>query len=398
MPSLDPFDFDDERLDNVLNAGVDAALPPNSAQRDRSISTNSKCMQYILANEVQQSIEQKQDLRQTETEDGDDESTSLDDILCDAQDNSFGKKPDFVMTSAKLGITKLVDMEDGQTAEITCVAWGESKGQGYWLLEDNYGHKHIVKYFSTGRCYKKWLGFVEGFDEDPIAWPDKSRKTLRVLTGEEDLDVVEDGELSDGPRAIRRDLRKKTWTQKHPYAVDKEVHAATRQGKVKRTSDIDAREAQRDKSLKRARPSMTPATPRRTPRGTRKKQRRSRSTTTNPSDQPELTPRNFLVHIKSRTTILTRLPPDDEPIPMFLSDVPDVKTLWDKTLSAWESDIYGTVKSMSIRFSWLGPEYNIKLKTGLTGSYEKMMEEVKDAPCWKDGSDKCSVDVLIIVA
>lgn len=52
---------------------------------------------------------------------------------------------------------------------------------------------------------------------------------------------------------------------------------------------------------------------------------------------------------------------------------------------------------MSIQFPWLGSEYNIELKAGLTGPYDKMIEEILDAPCWKDGTKKCSVDIVLQV-
>jgi hypothetical protein len=71
--------------------------------------------------------------------------------------------------------------------------------------------------------------------------------------------------------------------------------------------------------------------------------------------------------------------------------------LWNKVVSMWASEIKGTVKSMSIQFPWLGSEYNIKLKAGLPGPYEKMIEEILDAPCWEDGANKCSIDIVLQV-
>lgn len=397
MPSLPPSGFVDEDIDDVLDGGIDAALSSNLAQREQSTTTETATIECILADEVESAVEQKHDSDQAGDEE--DEETSFKYLLWDAMDNHRGKKPDFVMTGIKLETTKLVDMGEGQTAEMTFTAWDKLKRQGYWVLEDNYGHKHIVKFFKKGKCYREWLGTGEGFNEEPFAWPERIRRTPRSSTVEDDIVAIEeDDESSDAAQIGNRNLRKKTWTQKHPYAVDKEVHAATRQGKIKRTADIDAREAKRDKSLKRSRSSMTPAIPRHTSRTTQKKQQRSRSTTTNFSDRPELTSEDFQAHVNAKTSLLTKLPPDDEPLPIFLLECPDVTALWDKVVSMWASDIEGTVKSMSIRFPWLGPEYNIKLKAGLSGPYDKMIEEVRDAPCWKDGTDKCSVDILLIVA
>jgi hypothetical protein len=70
-------------------------------------------------------------------------------------------------------------------------------------------------------------------------------------------------------------------------------------------------------------------------------------------------------------------------------------------MDAWQpelGDMEGSVKSLSIRFPWLGPEYNIKLRAGLEGSYEKMLEEILQAPMWKDGMDRCTVDVVLVVS
>lgn len=393
MPILTPSDFDEEDSD-FLDEAIQEAFRPSSAQREPSAATQIKSVDSIRADEVQPSVEQKQDCDQVEDEEN--ESTTFDEILCDAQDNYRDKKPEFVIkgSSALLDTTRLVDMGGGQTAEMTFVAWDESKAYGYWVLEDNYCHLHIVKFFNKGKCYKAWLGMEHGFNDDPIAWPEMNPKKTRSLTVEDDVDAVDQDEaLSDEAQAGTRHLRKKTWTQTHPYAADKEVHAATKQGKVKRKSDIDAREAKRDKSLKRA----TPATPGQTPRATQKKQRRSRSTTTDVSEQPKRTPEEFRVHVNvnAKTSLLTKLPPDDEPLVIYLSECLDVTALWDKVVSMWASEIEGTIKSMSIQFPWLGSEYNIKLKAGLAGPYEKMIEEILDAPCWKDGADKCSVDVVL---
>ena len=390
MPLLPPSVLDEEDIDQVFSEAIEDAFP----QRESSTASQSTSADCTLADEVKPSVEQIQD----SAEDEEDESTSFDEILWNAQNYYYDSKPEFVIagTSAKFNTTKLVDMGAGQTAEMTFVAWEDSKVQGYWVLEDNYGHKHIVKFFTQGQCYKAWLGPEEGFAKPPIAWPEKNRKKSRHLPMKDDVDAVEDYNdeaLSDRAQTYNRELRKKTWTQTHPYAADKEVHAATRHGTVKHTSDIDAREAKRDKSLKRT----TPATPRQTPKASQKKQRQPQFHTTITLGKTERTPEEFQAHVYAKSSLLTKLPPDDEPLPIFLNECPDVTTLWDKVVSMWASDIEGTVKSMSIRFPWLGPEYNIKLKAGMAGSYKKMIEEIYDAPCWKDGTDKCSVDIVLQV-
>ena len=391
MPLLPPSAFDEEDNDQIFSEDFEDAF----RQREPSTASQSTSADCNTADEVKASVERTQE----SAEDEGDESTSFDELLWDAQNYYHDSKPEFVITgnSAKLNTTKLVDMGAGQTAEMTFVAWKESKGQGYWMLEDNYGQKNIVKFFTQGHCYKAWLGTEEGFAKHAIAWPEKHRKKRRYLPVKDDVDVVEDysdGALSNTAQTCNRELRKKTWTQTHPYAADKEVHAAMKHGKLKRTSDIDAREVKLDKPSKR----KTLATPRQTPKANPKKQRQSQSSPTIIPGKTERTPDEFIAHVNAKTSLLTKLPPDDEPLPIFLTECPDVTTLWDKVVSMWASDIEGTVKSMSIRFPWLGPEYNIKLKAGMAGSYKKMIEEIYDAPCWRDGTDKCSVDIVLQAA
>lgn len=288
MPTLTPSDDEDDEYEtDFMDDLAHQMQRPSSAQREPSVAMQMVSILSTPVNEVQPSVEQEQDCGQVK--DDEEESTTFAEILNDARDNHRNKKPEFVINGniAMFDTTRLVDMGGGQTAEMTFVAWDESKALGHWVLEDNYCHKHIVKFFNKGHCYKAWLGTEQGFNEDPIAWPEKRTTAGRILSVEDDTDAVDHGEASsDQATASSRHLRKKTYTQMHPYAADKELHAATRQGKVKRTSDIDAREAKREKSLKR----LTPATPQLTPEGTRKKQRRSRSTTTSLLQQLERSP------------------------------------------------------------------------------------------------------------
>jgi hypothetical protein len=394
MPTLTPSDYDeDDDNSDFLTNFVGDALRPSSAQQDQSTATQMTSIISTLGDKMQSTTEQQQNCGEDGGDEG--ESTTFAEILSDAQHNFHDEKPEFAIrgTPATFGAVKLVSMGGGQTAEMTFVAWDETKDLGYWVLEDNYRHKHIVKFFNRGKCYKAWLGTEHGFNDDPIAWSEKKSET-RSLTVEEDADSIEyDGTSSGKGQASGRRLRKKTYTQKHPYAADREVHNATKQGMVKRASEINAREAKRDKCFKRA----APATPRQISGATQKKQRRARSTT---SDLPEpaRTPEELRAHINARTSLRTKLPPDDEPLVIYLSECLDATELWDKVVAMWASEIEGTVKSMSIQFPWLGFEYNLKLKAGLAGPYDKMIEEILDAPCWKDGTDRCSVDIVLIEA
>jgi hypothetical protein len=384
---LPPSEWKDESLDDLFATAIDDALLLDSTQEPSPITPTR--IEPAPPNERQVFVEQK---RGHVEADGESEgSTHYEDLFLDAKDHFRGKKPDFLTAGPTLGTTRIVDMVDGQIGEMKFEIWDKTKSQGFWTVEDSYG-KHIVKFFRNGNCYRTWRGIENGYGDEAIAWPEKIRTcsaTSLVEAGsgpDDEFQVVQN---------IHTRLRQKTYSQKYPYTVDKEIHTSLRKGKMKRITEIDAREAKREGTLKRISASMNPATRRQTQRGTQKKQRRSCSTTSNLSDITEFTPEEFRLHIQSKTSLLTKLPPDDEPLPIFLSECLNATSLWDKIVSAWESDINGTVHSMSIRFPWLGSEYNIKFKAGFSSPYEKMIEEIQDAPCWKDGSDKCSVEVVL---
>jgi hypothetical protein len=396
--------------DELDNHGLDLArqvlnLPPNSAQRDDSPITELTSIECTPAIEVQPSVEEKNDFGESAEED-EDTNAEFNNILKEAKKNFHGKKPEFITTGTRIGTSQIVDLGDDQTGDMTLEAWDNAKGHGYWVLEDNHSQKHIVKFCLKGKCYQEWLGIEEGFEEEPIAWPEKSQKSRRSSTVEDDDGDIEANQPSDDDVVIvRKDpddsghgLRKRTWSQKNPYKADKKIHAAAQKGKVKRISDIDAEEEEDEytnKSRKRPRKSGS------APKATHKtKPRRSRSSTNASNNSAlDLDPKAFKAHIMAKTTLKTVLQ-NDEPIPIFLSKCLNVTTLWDKVIDAWQPELEemeGSVKSLSIRFPWLGPEYNIKLRAGLEGSYEKMLEEILQAPMWKDGMDRCTVDVVLVV-
>lgn len=395
MPSLTPRDDDFDFARQIL------APSPSSTQRDHLPSTMSASPECTINANVQQSVEEKQDFGEIFDDDGEDINADFDRILIDAKDNFTGKKADFVITGTRVGTSKIVDMGDDQTAEMTFVSWDHSKDQGFWVLQDNHGQKHIVKHFSKGRCYREWLGPDKGFDKDPVAWPEKTQKPRRSSTVEEDNDDIEADQSSENDfKIIKKDpdesghgLRKRTWSQKNPYKADKYIHAAAQKGKVKRLSDLDAEEESKEDSKpgKKMRKSS--------PKATRKSSKPPRSrSSTNISDKPTLDPQTLKSHIMAKTTLKTALTGSKVSIPLFLSKCPDATTLWDRVSQAWEDEYEGQLKSLEIQFSWLGTEYHFMLKPSLEDSYDKMIEEIQDAPCWKDGTDKCTVDVVLVVA
>ena len=407
MPMMAQSDYDDDDLG--FGGAIETSLPPNSAQRDQRTTTGSMSIESTT---LSVETEDTRDKRIEEDDESIAEDTAYEEILSEAREHFSGtKKPDFVVSAPKHK-TKMVDMGKNQTAEITFTSWG-GQGCGFWTLENNWGEKFIVKFFAKGRCYRQWQGVDDGFAEDPIAWPENARKQQKPSTTGHSASIADSEADSDGEARLdnknmssdddqdegtRSGLRKKSWSQLYPYAADKETFAAVKQGKVK--PDIDARHNKESptKSLKRKRQaSSQSATPARSSKATQKasKSRRSRSSTANRSDTTALDPEAFKAHIMDKTTLRTTLPSDPDAIPLFLSKCPEVKSFWDQVVSAWSSEIEGTVQSMSVKFPWLGPEYNIKLKPELASSYDKMIEEIRENPCWEDGTDRCSVDIVL---
>lgn len=89
---------------------------------------------------------------------------------------------------------------------------------------------------------------------------------------------------------------------------------------------------------------------------------------------------------------------DYGPVPVNLRSCQTIGTFFSMVLKAW--DLEGKeneIKAIKVQFGWK-PEKPMVVKENVPDSFDNVLKNIDEAPCWDEGGDgKCEVDVLIIM-
>ena len=305
--------------------------------------------------------------------------SKYDEILAEAKTYYRLEKPNFLTALSAGETSRVVYFTNGGTGKIHYEHWDEGGMMGFWTLRLANGEKRIVKYISKGNGYRVWLGVEEGFDTQIIA------KTKLASTRNRRMRFSDD-DSEDGDKIGVRSLRDRKRSQLMPYTVEKSNHKLAMQGKPpKRNSYFDDDYAFGPSSQ---RTSEGPAKAKKQRSGSN-----SEPQTLTPSWTQELPPlRNIM---DERTTFYVRCGIElDSPAEIVI--LKDCTNIDDFFREVRHASCVDDISRLTVTFPWLQENATIYLREDRPVSFEKMVQEITDAPCWKTANGKCSVKVQVI--
>lgn len=82
-------------------------------------------------------------------------------------------------------------------------------------------------------------------------------------------------------------------------------------------------------------------------------------------------------------------------IPFYLKSCKTIEALFNNIANAWDTP-RKKIKSLTVRFPWLAQPNTIVVKNGLPDTFQSLIEEIADAPCWApNGKKRCHVEVQV---
>lgn len=296
--------------------------------------------------------------------------------------------------------------------ELVFEFWNQEKTRGFWTLTDDEGFRWIVKYFATGQKYRVFIGVEFGYDAKGLAFPMKRKQGSETQELTTQTTVVDDSEESDDdPLDTGRTFRKRNVDQIRPYHTEMTNYKRSKDGKEKQDFKTEyefdggfhaARRSAKVQSYRSNNASGTPPAWQRSPgqSKTSSKPRLSSGSIENkvtPSPTPEPP---SLENIQNNTTLYIFTNSDDAaPGTIYLRSCADINSFFSqmpRVAGVEEHDI----RQITLRFDWL-PESKpntIRMIRGLPDSYDKMMEEIREAPGWKKNGDRrASVFVNVVL-
>ncbi|KAF6237318.1 hypothetical protein HO173_004787 [Letharia columbiana] len=105
-------------------------------------------------------------------------------------------------------------------------------------------------------------------------------------------------------------------------------------------------------------------------------------------------------HKQNRTTLIVRVAPSLEYLPLKLSECMTPLVFYTKVISAW--GIRGeSVAKITATFTWMDPKDKMRtmlMNSKIQGCFAHMIEQVDEAPAWEEGGKgKCVLDVEIVL-
>lgn len=319
--------------------------------------------------------------------------------------------PDFVLRRPTGGLTRNVvfrprNQPDGDflDGELVFEFWDKEKTRGFWTLRDDVGFGWIVKYSLQDRGYRAWMGVEFGFDQRCLAYPQGQKQSSETQRRASRSTVVEDSEESEVELIDnRRTFRKRNIDQVHPYTTEKSNYKRSRYGKRKEnfkkeyTSgaspglsvpiSVTKGRAERSNGRSRTPPLSKLGAPQ--TKETSKSRLSSGSTDTKatPSNEPEPV---SLERIQNDTTLYVFINSDfeDAPATVYLKSCKDINSLF--SIVALVAGIKeDDIRILTVQFDWLPYSIpnTIRMIKGLSDSYEKLIEEVREAPAWRKGGE-----------
>lgn len=328
------------------------------------------------------------------------------------------KLPDFVIRKPTDGLTREVTFRPRNkrddlpvNGELVFEFWDEEQKQGFWTLTDDEGYKWIVKHFLNRQEYRAWLGVESGYDEQGLAFSVKRKQGAgpRKLASQS-IVVGESEESEDDMLEIGRTFRKRNIEQIRPYSTEKTNYKRSKNGKNKKNYKTEyiphglpsaSKASTKASSHQNNNSSRSLPIPRRSSAQINSKSRLPSDSVERkviPSPTPEPA---SLEQIQNNTTLYTFTNSEFDAAPgtIYLRSCKDVDSFFaimPSVAGVGELDI----RQITVHFDWL-PESKpntIRMIRGLPDSYEKMMEEIREAPAWKKGGEgRASVFVNVIL-
>ena len=103
-----------------------------------------------------------------------------------------------------------------------------------------------------------------------------------------------------------------------------------------------------------------------------------------------------------RTTLIVRVAPSLDYLPLKLSECMTPQTFYNKALGVWEIPREKVAK-MTVTFTWMDPKDTMRtmvMNSQVEGCFPHLIEQVDDAPSWAEapeGRGKCILDVNILL-
>ena len=105
-------------------------------------------------------------------------------------------------------------------------------------------------------------------------------------------------------------------------------------------------------------------------------------------------------HKQDRTTLVVRVAPSAEYLPLKLSECMTLRAFYSKILGAWDLS-RETVEKITTTFTWMAPEDKMRtmmMNSAIEGCFAHLVEQVDDAPSWEDGGKgKCVLEVDVVL-
>jgi len=333
---------------------------------------------------------------------------------------SDGKLPDFVIRKPGESLTRDVIFRSQKKQEDVLVDgelrfefWDDEGKQGFWTLTDDEGFTWIVKYFLKGQQYRIWMGVNGGYHENIVfSTKRKSRPELEKLTSQGTV-IGDSGESEDDMLGTGRRLRKRNIDQVRPYSTERTNYKRSKDGKQEKnfkreyTSDtsispiasktLGKYRDNRNKNATRPPPPSRRALAKSKPPSKSTIPFNGFETRATPSTAPEPA---INAKILNGTTLYVFMDNDFDSAPaaIYLKSCGDVDLFFSvMALAAGVED--HDIHHITVRFDWLpdSKPNTIRMIRGLADSYDKMMEEIREAPAWKEGGEgRASVVVNVV--
>ncbi|KAF7509292.1 hypothetical protein GJ744_008186 [Endocarpon pusillum] len=327
------------------------------------------------------------------------------------------KLPDFVVRKPRDGLKRNVLFRPRRkqhgdslvSGELSFEYWDEEQKRGFWTLIDDEGFKWIVKYFSDCQAYRAWMGVNSGYDKNGLAFTNRRKQGFQKLPSQSTM--VGDSESENETSDTGRTFRKRNIDQVRPYSTELMNYKRSKEGKkkknFKREYTYDA-EPSAQKSLTEIPPHRSNKNASRTPPASRHSSAHSKAPSNSRLSGDSIERRMTLPptrepvsdeKIQANTTLYIFTNDDDPPATVYLKSCSTAEKFFSiMPLVAGVDD--HDIRQITVRFDWL-PESTpntIRMIRALPDSYEKMMEEIREAPGWMEGGDgKANVIVNVVL-
>ncbi len=328
------------------------------------------------------------------------------------------KLPDFVIRKPTDSLKREVlfrprkkQQEDSLVSgELSFEFWDKGQKHGFWSLTDDEGFKWIVRYFFDCQAYRAWMGVGSGYDGNGLAFSVRRKQGSQKLPSQSR--VVGDTEESDNETVdTGRTFRKRNIDQVRPYSTELTNYKRSQDGKKQKNFKreyTDDPETSARIPLAKAPPHRSHKKASRTPPASRHSSAHIKGPSTSrlSSDiterkvTPSPTPEPVSVEkLQANTTLYIFANNDDPPATVYLKSCKDAESFFSIMPLVAGVDEHD-IRQITARFDWLpdSTPNTIRMIRAIPDSYDKMMEEIREAPGWRKGGDgKASVIVNVVL-